>query len=242
MVLTEPRQGVSLCCPAVRWSPDAGAACRSSNRSPGTRADGSFREQIALASERSLSRIVPILPDWAIQILQVVTILTLAPLVNGIIARAEAIVQQRRGPRVLQPYYDIVKLLRKETVLPSTGRAGVPRRAVRQLRRAYATMPLLIPVLTTFPLAARIHGRHSWAAVSSWRWRASRSRSPRSTAAARTPSSGQAGCGRSVRSTSRRSSSSSSFVALTTHTDLPYVLRRHDALLGGSRWSGPAIC
>ncbi|MGH2915550.1 MAG: NADH-quinone oxidoreductase subunit H, partial [Solirubrobacteraceae bacterium] len=61
---------------------------------------------------------MPTLPNWAIQTLQVVTILALAPLVNGLIARAEAIVQQRRGPRVLQPYYDILKLLRKETVLP----------------------------------------------------------------------------------------------------------------------------
>ena len=46
---------------------------------------------------------MPVLPDWVIQTLQVVTILVLAPLVSGLIARAEAIVQQRRGPRVLQP-------------------------------------------------------------------------------------------------------------------------------------------
>ena len=35
---------------------------------------------------------MPTLPDWAIQVLQVVAVLALAPLVNGIIARAEAIV------------------------------------------------------------------------------------------------------------------------------------------------------
>ena len=62
---------------------------------------------------------MPTLPDWAIQVLQVVTVLALAPLVSGLIARAEARVQQRQGPRVLQPYYDILKLLRKETVLPA---------------------------------------------------------------------------------------------------------------------------
>jgi len=79
---------------------------------------------------------VPVLPDWAIQTLQVVTILALAPLINGIIARAEAIVQQRRGPRVLQPYYDILKLLRKETVLPAPAGPVFPRGAVCQLCRA----------------------------------------------------------------------------------------------------------
>jgi formate hydrogenlyase subunit 4/hydrogenase-4 membrane subunit HyfE len=94
---------------------------------------------------------VPTLPDWAVQTLQVVTILTLAPLVSGIIARAEAIIQQRRGPRILQPYYDILKLLRKETVLPAP--AGPLFRAAPYVSfAAYATVPLLIPALTTFPL------------------------------------------------------------------------------------------
>jgi formate hydrogenlyase subunit 4/hydrogenase-4 membrane subunit HyfE len=94
---------------------------------------------------------VPILPDWAVQVLQVVTILALAPLVSGIIARAEAIIQQRRGPRVLQPYYDILKLLRKQTVLPAP--AGPVFRAAPYVSfAAYATVPLLIPALTTFPL------------------------------------------------------------------------------------------
>ena len=94
---------------------------------------------------------MPILPDWAVQVLQVVTILALAPLVSGIIARAEAIIQQRRGPRVLQPYYDILKLLRKQTVLPAP--AGPVFRAAPYVSfAAYATVPLLIPALTTFPL------------------------------------------------------------------------------------------
>ncbi|MHB1567997.1 MAG: NADH-quinone oxidoreductase subunit H, partial [Solirubrobacteraceae bacterium] len=94
---------------------------------------------------------MPILPDWAIQVLQVVSILALAPLVSGIIARAEAIIQQRRGPRVLQPYYDIFKLLRKQTVLPAP--AGPVFRAAPYVSFAgYATIPLLIPALTNFPL------------------------------------------------------------------------------------------
>ncbi|HUY59946.1 MAG TPA: NADH-quinone oxidoreductase subunit H [Solirubrobacteraceae bacterium] len=92
-----------------------------------------------------------VLPHWVIQVLQVVVILVLAPLVTGIIARGEAIIQQRRGPRVLQPYYDIAKLLQKETVLPEP--AGPIFRAAPYVSfAAYATVPLLIPVLTTFGL------------------------------------------------------------------------------------------
>lgn len=94
---------------------------------------------------------MPILPDWAVQALQVITILALAPLISGLIARAEARIAQRRGPRVLQPYYDILKLLRKETVLPEPA-GPVFRLAPYVSFAGYATVPLLIPVLTSFGL------------------------------------------------------------------------------------------
>jgi formate hydrogenlyase subunit 4/hydrogenase-4 membrane subunit HyfE len=94
---------------------------------------------------------MPTLRDWQIQFFQVGTVLLLGPLVTGAIARGEAIVQMRRGPKLLQPYYDIAKLLRKETVLPEG--AGLVFRAAPYVSfAAYATVPLLIPVLTTFPL------------------------------------------------------------------------------------------
>ena len=94
---------------------------------------------------------MPVLPDWAVQVLQVVVVLLLAPLITGVIARGEAIVQQRRGPRLLQPYYNIAKLLSKETVLPAP--AGPLFRAAPYVSFAgYATVPLLIPVLTSFGL------------------------------------------------------------------------------------------
>jgi hypothetical protein len=44
---------------------------------------------------------VPVLPDWATQTLPVFTSLTLAPLVSGVIAHADAVVQQRGAPPVL---------------------------------------------------------------------------------------------------------------------------------------------
>jgi formate hydrogenlyase subunit 4/hydrogenase-4 membrane subunit HyfE len=94
---------------------------------------------------------VPTLPDWLIQALQVLTVVGFGPLVSGVIARVEAIVQERRGPRLLQPYYDIAKLFRKETVLPAP--AGPVFRAAPYVSFAgYATVPMLIPVLTSFGL------------------------------------------------------------------------------------------
>lgn len=71
---------------------------------------------------------MPMLPDWTVQVLQVLVILGFAPLITRVIARAEAIIQQRRGPRVLQPYYDIYTLLGKETVLPAPAGPCSPSR------------------------------------------------------------------------------------------------------------------
>jgi formate hydrogenlyase subunit 4/hydrogenase-4 membrane subunit HyfE len=100
---------------------------------------------------------MPHLGDGLIQVLQVGTILFVSPLVTGVIARAEAIIQMRRGPRILQPYYDIAKFFRKETVLPE-GASVVFRLAPYVAFACYCVVPLLIPVLTDFPPQASYLG------------------------------------------------------------------------------------
>jgi len=86
-----------------------------------------------------------------IQALQVLTILVLSPLVSGVIAHLEARVQGRRGPRLLQPYYDLAKLFAKETLAP-TGASWVFVAGPLVAFACYLTVPLLIPVLTAYPL------------------------------------------------------------------------------------------
>jgi formate hydrogenlyase subunit 4 len=90
-------------------------------------------------------------PLPVIQLLQVLTIALGAPWVTGVIATVEARLQGRRGPRVLQPYYDLAKLFRKEALAPERASwffLAAPAIAVA----AYLTIPLLIPVLTTYGL------------------------------------------------------------------------------------------
>ena len=90
-------------------------------------------------------------PIPVIQLLQVLTVALCAPGLTGVIARVEARLQGRRGPRVLQPYYDLGKLLRKESLAPEQASwffLAAPVIAVA----AYLTIPLLIPVLTTYGL------------------------------------------------------------------------------------------
>lgn len=91
------------------------------------------------------------LPLPVVQGLQVVTIAAGCPLITGVIATLEARLQGRRGPRLLQPYFDLAKLFGKESLQP----AGVgPFFLLAPVLSfaCYLTVPLLIPVLTTFPL------------------------------------------------------------------------------------------
>ena len=86
-----------------------------------------------------------------VQALQVLTILLGAPLVSGVISHIEGRLQGRRGPRLLQPYYDIAKLFRKETVVPE-GSSWVFLAGPVVAFGCYLIVPLLIPVLTTYGL------------------------------------------------------------------------------------------
>lgn len=52
-----------------------------------------------------------------ISISQIIIILALAPLLSGIIKKIKAFFQIRKGASIFQPYYDIVKLLRKDSVV-----------------------------------------------------------------------------------------------------------------------------
>ena len=67
------------------------------------------------------------------------------------IARVEARLQGRVGPRILQPYYDLAKLLRKEALAPE-GASWVFLAAPVGAAACFLTVPLLIPVLTSFGL------------------------------------------------------------------------------------------
>ncbi len=86
-----------------------------------------------------------------VQALQVLTILLGAPLVSGVTSRVEARLQGRRGPRILQPYYDIIKLFGKETLVTNQS-SWVFLAAPVVAFSCYLIVPMLIPVLTTYSL------------------------------------------------------------------------------------------
>ncbi|MGO8801081.1 MAG: respiratory chain complex I subunit 1 family protein [Roseiarcus sp.] len=89
--------------------------------------------------------------DVLLQIAQVLTVLLLAPLIQGVIVQFEERVQRSRGPGVFQPYRDLWKLFHKQIVAPRTA-SWIFWAAPIVAFTCMLTVPILIPVLTNFPL------------------------------------------------------------------------------------------
>jgi formate hydrogenlyase subunit 4 len=89
--------------------------------------------------------------DVLLQIGQVLAVLGLSPLIQGIILQFEERVQRAQGPGIFQPYRDLWKLFSKSTVIPDTA-SGIFWAAPVVSFTCMLTVPILIPVLTNFPL------------------------------------------------------------------------------------------
>jgi len=55
--------------------------------------------------------------EYGLGILQVILIISLSPLIVGIMRKTKAKSQKRIGSGIFQPYYDIIKLLRKDEIV-----------------------------------------------------------------------------------------------------------------------------
>jgi len=89
--------------------------------------------------------------DLILQLAQVLAVLALSPLIQGVIARLEERVQRAEGPSVFQPYRDLWKLFHKGIVVPDTASA-IHWAAPVVAFTCMLIVPILIPVLTDFPL------------------------------------------------------------------------------------------
>ena len=58
-----------------------------------------------------------VIGDFALQAAQMLVVLGLAPLLTGLVRKAKARLLRRRGPSLIQPYRDLLRLFRKESVL-----------------------------------------------------------------------------------------------------------------------------
>ncbi len=85
-------------------------------------------------------------------ILQIVVPIVTAPFIFGVIKKTKARIQNRRGPSVLQPYADLMKLLRKE-VLVSERASWIFSFTPHVLAGSVLVIMLLVPtIFTPLPL------------------------------------------------------------------------------------------
>jgi formate hydrogenlyase subunit 4 len=89
--------------------------------------------------------------DIILQICQVLTVLALSPLLQGVVLQFEERVQLAQGPGIFQPYRDLWKLFHKQVVVPESA-SWIYFVAPFVAFTAMLTVPILIPVLTDFPL------------------------------------------------------------------------------------------
>lgn len=82
----------------------------------------------------------------AVNISQILLLLLIAPLIRGVIARIEARFQHRHGASILRPYQDLLKLFRKEDLVPATA-SPLFRIAPVVVFAATVAATLFIPVL-----------------------------------------------------------------------------------------------
>ncbi len=81
-------------------------------------------------------------------LLQLIVIVGLAPLVKGFINKIEARFQNRRGASIFQPYYNLIKLLRKDAVVSETA-SWIFRATPYITFISILIIALLVPVLSS---------------------------------------------------------------------------------------------
>ena len=83
-------------------------------------------------------------------------LLTSAPLLSGVVNKLKALLSGRRGPSVLQPYYDLARLARKETVYSRS--ASFMTRLAPVMAWCTTVFPILLLPMGPFPAAISFEG------------------------------------------------------------------------------------
>jgi len=78
-------------------------------------------------------------------------VMLFSPLAMGVLNRLKEIVQSKKGPSILQPYFDLLKLFQKDEVIPEES-TWIFRVTPYIVFMAPIFVTLLIPVLTSYPL------------------------------------------------------------------------------------------
>ncbi|WP_297090040.1 NADH-quinone oxidoreductase subunit H [Thermococcus sp.] len=85
-----------------------------------------------------------------IGLVQVIVVLLLSPLMVGILKKAEARIESRKGISIFQPYYDLAKFFRKEVLVPEKASSFFVFAPFIAFG-AMLTLPWMLPIIGNFP-------------------------------------------------------------------------------------------
>ena len=89
---------------------------------------------------------------YLLSILQLAFVVLLSPLIAGIFNKLTETYESKEGPSILQPYYDLFKLFKKQSVVPQV--ASPLFQIVPYITFSmYMFLTLVLPIITAFPLA-----------------------------------------------------------------------------------------
>ncbi|WP_424359555.1 respiratory chain complex I subunit 1 family protein [Methanocella sp. MCL-LM] len=88
----------------------------------------------------------------ALILIQSAFIVAISPLITGVIRKLKALMQSRKGPSIIQPYYDLAKLFRKDSVVSSNA-SWVFHLTPYVCMAAVLVAVLMVPVLSTTSLS-----------------------------------------------------------------------------------------
>jgi formate hydrogenlyase subunit 4 len=83
--------------------------------------------------------------------LEILYVVLLSPLIVGIQNSLEEKFESKQGPSILQPYYDLSKLFRKESLVPEIS-SPLFRRGPYLVFMFYIFLSMILPIITSFPL------------------------------------------------------------------------------------------
>jgi formate hydrogenlyase subunit 4 len=84
-------------------------------------------------------------------LLEILFVLIFAPLLAGVQNRIEERIESKQGPSVFQPYFDLAKLFRKESLVPEVS-SPIYRLGPYMVFMFYLFLSMILPIITAFPL------------------------------------------------------------------------------------------
>jgi formate hydrogenlyase subunit 4 len=84
-------------------------------------------------------------------LLELLYVLLLSPLCAGVQNALEERIESKTGPSVFQPYYDLAKLFRKESLIPEIS-SPIYRLGPYMVFMFYLFLSIILPIITAFPL------------------------------------------------------------------------------------------